>query len=188
MSRAVAAIDRLAAALAGAAFLVGGLALLAWTIGWPDDLVDGWPDRISVDAATDLAERPWWPWAAGIGGIVVGLVMLRWLWAHLPHRPARTAALSGSDEHGRLRVDVQATADAAAAELAHMLGARNYRGRVRRDRGRTVIDLTVTVGPEVDQREAVDAADEVGDQTAAVLGPGAPPIRVHLHVHPGEED
>ncbi|MFI5493628.1 hypothetical protein [Actinoplanes sp. NPDC051859] len=182
MRRRVLGLDRLIAILLGFALLGGGAALITWYTG---DLRRIWPEaptELSTDLIQDATDQPWWPWAAGGAGSLLLLLGLWWLIAHLPRRSVGMLTLPGSSGSGRLLLDPAGPATAAAEVLADTVGVRSTQGKVIRDRGQLVVELTATVDPAADLATVISAADDVTADLDCVLGREDAHARVRLSV------
>ena len=166
MSRVTVAFDRVVT-LALAVLVIGvGAAGIAWWL----DLVSWLPARMDLSWARDTVGQSWWPWVAGVAGLVAVLVGLRWLIGHLPDRAVDDLTLSGSDPGGRFRAAANPVARAAAQMLAGAPGVRSASGKVLRERGRLVARLTATIETRADLTAIAAAADQVAADLGAVLG------------------
>lgn len=178
MTRTLAGLDRLLAMLLGLVLLAVGVGAVIWQGGWyhraPRTLTAPW-----LSSATTAS---WWPWAAGIGGIVLILLGLRWLVAHLPHRRTSSVKLAGSDRTGNLTADLKAVAAAAATSLADTPGVRSTSGSASTDRGQPTLTLTATLEPTADLATVAAAAERTCAQLAAALPDPDVAAQVHLRV------
>ncbi len=181
MSRGIAIIDRLATAVAGLALLAGGLALILWATGDLSRWVTGTDREVSTDQLAEITGEPWWPWAAGLGGVLLAVVALWWLLSHLPGHHSALVALRGSDRTGRLTLDLNSVADAAASEFADLSGVRSARAQIRRDRGQRIIDLVAVCEHDANLTLLAAHAHAVCGGLVDVLGDSTPPTRIHLH-------
>lgn len=182
MSRVTVAVDRIVVGVLALALVAAGVVAVAWHLGLPP-APDGVLSLPGVRAATG---QPWWPWAVAGTGLLLVTAGLRWLTAHLPRRPGRTR-LPGSEPAGRLTVDLQQLASAAAAELAARPGIRSARGRTVEDRGRVVVRVVATVARDADLPLATGAAEDVRRHLEEAIGPELP-IRVELRAANRRED
>ena len=178
MTRRLAGLDRALVLLAGLALLVVGGGAVAWWLG-----------RLAVvgpvlDAGwlPDLVRTGWWPWASTAGAVVLAVLGLRWLVAHVPPRGPSRVALDGSGEGGRLDADLGVVAQQAASALAAAPGLTGARGRVLRDRGEVLVELTATVPADAGLPVAAAALDRVVADLARVLGPTCPAVRGWVRV------
>ncbi|WP_200175893.1 hypothetical protein [Tomitella cavernea] len=181
MSRLMAAWDRIATAVVGLSAVAGGLVLIGWATHWPPRWTDWLPDRVSIDAITDVTGQSWWPWAAGIGGVLIGLLALRWLLGHIPVPRRDTIRLPGTGPEGRLTASVRTLADGAAAALAADPAIGAAHARIRRDRGTLTVDVTAQLAAPADLPAAARAAARTRAELADMFGDTAPPTRIHLH-------
>ncbi|TRW44105.1 hypothetical protein [Georgenia yuyongxinii] len=182
MSRAVLALDRTLAFVLGLLLLAVGAAAVAWWAGELDRVWPTVPDTLRLGAASSAVSAPWWPWAAGVAGIVAMLLGLWWLIAHVPRRNVGTLALPGTPGRGSLRIDPGAAATTAAQVLAEAPGVRSVRGTVHDDRGELVAALSATIEPTADLATIVDRAERVSAELGHVLGIEAARGRVQLSV------
>jgi hypothetical protein len=178
MSRAALALDRLVALLLGLALVVVGVAAAAWGT----QRVDLLPDALDLGPVVEASDKSWWPWATGVGGAVLILLGLRWLFAHVPRSGAGPIRLPGTDRTGRLTAETGPVATAAAAAFADTPGVRSVRGRVMRDRGQTLVRLVAAIDPAADLTAVGSAADDVATDLRHTLGRHDIRCRVHLHI------
>lgn len=178
MTRTLAGLDRLLALLLGLVLVAIGAGAIVWQGGWyhraPRSLTAPW-----LSSATAAG---WWPWAAGIGGLVLILLALRWLVAHLPYRRATAVKLAGSDRTGSLTADLAALAAAAATVLADTPGVRSTSGTANTDRGQPTLTLTATIEPTADLAAVTTAAERTVTQLAAALPDPDVAAQVRLRV------
>lgn len=182
MGRITVALDRIATLIAGLVLLAGGLALVGWKTRWPPSWTHRLGDHVSTIPLSNALADSWWQWCGGIGAAVLGLLVLRWMLAHVPVPHAFPITLPGSDETGSLTVDARIAADAAADALAATSLLDHAAAAVRRDRGDTIIDITARTHPDIPLSAAITAAQPAADQLHAFLGDGSPHVRLHLHV------
>ena len=165
MSRALVTLDRLMAFLVGLVLIaVGAAAALWWRGTFPS-----WPTTIRTRTAVDLTSQPWWPWAAGLLGVALVLLGLRWLAAHLPGRGISQLTLPGSTPAGRLLAQVRPVANAAAEALEHTPGVRSASATIREERGQLIARLNATIEQQADLHAVAAAADHVSANLASVL-------------------
>lgn len=177
MSRGVLAVDRVAAVLLGLLLIAAGVAGLAW---WTGDLAPGTSlDTSAVGGATGAG---WYPAACAGLAVVLALLALWWLLAHLPQRRVGLVALPGSGPRGALRAEGDGPTRAAAQVLGAVPGVRSATGRLVRDRGRLVAELSATVEARADLAEVAAAAAQVRGQLLEVLGRPDVVGRVRLRV------
>lgn len=165
MTRTTLFLDRLATLVLAAVLIALGLLGLVWWDGRWLQL----PDRIDAASVTNVIDMAWWPWASAAVGVLLALVGLRWIAAHLASRRVKALRLTGSDKSGRLGVDANHVADAAADSFADTLGVRSAGGAIERDRGRLVAHLTATIEPTADLELIAQSADRVSAQLQEVL-------------------
>lgn len=178
MSRGTLVADRLAVLVAAVlALALGILTLLWWSGRW-----SALPDQIDAGPLLDVLGQPWWPWAAGIVGLGLVLVGLRWLVAHLRSQRIGRMALPGSNKEGRLTADARPVAKAAGEALGQVRGVRSSRATISHDRGQIVARLTATVDPDADLHLVAGAADQVSAELRQVLGREDIACRVQLKV------
>jgi len=178
MSRTLAGLDRLLALLLGLILLAVGVGAIIWQGGWYHRA----PRTLSVPWLSSATTASWWPWATGIGGIILILAALRWLVAHLPHRRSPAVTLAGSDRTGQLTADLSALAAASATVLADTPGVRSTSGTAITDRGQPTLRLTATLEPTADLATVTTAADRIGTQLATALPDPDVAAQVHLRV------
>lgn len=178
MSRTVLGVDRLVTAVLGLVLLAAGVAAVVWQVWAPS----GFPRSVDLSAIAGAPEQPWWSWTLLAGGAALAALGLWWLLAHLPGQGVDRVSLPGSATGARLEASTGPIAAAAAAELAQVPGVRGARGRILRDRGRLVGQLTATIDPDADLARLARDASEVGGQLHQVLGRPDHQVRIQLRV------
>jgi len=165
MSRRVIAFDRVSAFLVGVVAITAGVFAVLW---WRH--VFSWlPKSLDTSPVTDTTGQSWWPWVAGLVGLALVLIGLRWLAGHIPHNRVGDLSLTGSGAEGRLRAAATPVVQAAAEVLAGTPGVRSATGRVLRERGQLVARLGATIEAEADLQAIASAADQVAVDLARVL-------------------
>lgn len=182
MRRSTLVLDRLTALLTGLLLLAAGAALIAWPTGRLARLWPGTPDRLATGSALRVTDQAWWPWACGAAGALAVVAGAWWLLAHLPRRGIDALLLPGSGREGRLLLAPDGPAEAAASVFAETPGVRSARGRIVRERGETVVDISATLDPHADLADVAAAADAVATDLRAVLGRDDVSARVRLDV------
>lgn len=177
MSRAVIAVDRLAAIITGLVLIAAGITTLLW---WRGNL--GLSGPLRSPAVLTATTQPWWPWVTALVGLALVLLGLRWLVAHLLTRAVARVRLPGTGPHGRLTADVKSVAQVAAQLLQATEGVRSARGTIHRDRGQIVARFTATIEPQADLSLIADAADAVSADLKTVLQRDDLHCTVNLHV------
>ncbi|MFI2754563.1 hypothetical protein ACGIF2_14675 [Cellulomonas sp. P22] len=186
MSRSVLGWDRAVACVLGIVLLVAGLLAIAWWGGY----LDSWwtpPDQLATGGAADQVDQSWWPWAAGVLGLLLVLLGLRWLWGHVPRRGAGPLRLEGSSPSGALSIDANEATRAAADVLAGTPGVRSASGSFIRDRGELVAGLVVTVDPTADLDGVGSAIEVASADLHRVLGRDDVHLRAQVHVAKDEQ-
>ena len=166
MSRGVIALDRVASLLVGIVAITAGALAVVWWL----DLLSWLPRSLHTTSVTDTTSQSWWPWAAGLAGLALVLMGLRWLAAHIPNNRVGDLSLTGSGAQGKLRAAAAPAAKAAAEVLARTPGVRSATGRVLRERGQLVARLGATIEVDADLQAITSAADQVTVDLARVLG------------------
>ncbi len=165
MSRAVVAVDRLMTVLVGLLVLVLGAGLVLWWL----DRVSWLSGSVDTSSVQDVLDQPWWPWVAGVGGVLLVVLGLRWLLAHLPARGVGELSLAGSGSQGRLLAAARPVVSAATDQLAAAPGVRSAGGKIVRERGQLVVRLRAAIEPSADLGAVAGAADQVVSDLARVL-------------------
>ncbi|MEO7060745.1 MAG: hypothetical protein ABI083_13580 [Lapillicoccus sp.] len=165
MSRTLIAVDRFMALVVGLALIAVGVAGALWWRG----TFASWPTRLDTSAAVIMTTQPWWPYAAGLLGLVVILLGLRWLVGHLPGRAISQVTLPGSTPHGRLLAQVRPVTSAAADVLEQTPGVRSASATIQEQRGQFVARLNATIDQQADLSAVAAAADDVASDLARVL-------------------
>lgn len=174
-------IDRIATIVVGLLLIAVGVFGIIWRL----DVWAALPHESDTSSVAQwLTSTGWWPWAAGLAGVVLILLALRWLWAHLPGRGVGDLNLPGTGPQGRLRFNAKSAASAAADVLASLPSVQSARGTVKRDRGQLIVDLKVTADPHVSLRDLARDSDRVIADLVHVMGRQDLYGRVHLSVDP----
>lgn len=182
IKRSVLGVDRLASFVVGLLLLALGAGMVLWWGGWLASLWTQAPDELTLQTATDAFAAPWWPWAALGAGVVLGLLALWWLLAQRTHRGTGPVRLEGSGRSGDLLLDGSAATTAAAEVLEDAPGVRSAKGKLVRDRGRLVAEMSAVVEPSADLERVVSAAEETLADLGAVMGRPDIVARVRLDV------
>lgn len=170
--------DRFAALVAAVlALALGVLAILWWTGRW-----SALGQQVDASATMNALDQPWWPWAVGLAGVILGLLGLRWLVAHLRSQGVGRLTLPGSSKAGRLTAEAKPVAKAAGDRLGKTRGVRSARATLTHDRGQIVARFTATVDPDADLALVASAADQVSAELRQVLGRDDVMCRVQLKV------
>jgi len=178
MTRTLHLWNRAAVAVAGLIIASLGVAMILWRAGVL-------AAHASIDTASVMRviDSEWWPWAAGVAGLVVVLLGIRWFIAYVP-RPARSElALSQSDEQGDLSVSLAALASAIDDRIALAPGVARCTSHVRLDRGVRLIETRVHVDSGVHLRMLTEVVDDVARDVEAMLSGDAPAARVRVFVN-----
>ncbi|MEU4396779.1 hypothetical protein [Kribbella sp. NPDC023855] len=178
MRRGLIAFDRLAAVVLAIVLIAAGAAALAWR----HDLIPDATDRLEINGLAELPQAAWWPWATGVGGVLLVVLGLTWLARHLPRHGTGRLRLPGSDETGRLTADANAAAGAAGHVLAQTPGVRSGSGRIVLDRGQLVAEITATLEPGADLDAVRAAAEQTGQELHQVVGRDDLHHRIELRV------
>ncbi len=177
MSRTLAALDRTLLLVLGAVALVLGVGAVVWDATWWDRLTG----TVRAPWLRSAAEQDWWPWAAGAAGVLLTLLALWWLLTHLSRHTIGETRLSGSTTTGKLTVDLNALASAAADAMLDTPGVRSANSKAINDRGRRTLQLTITIEPTADLPTITAATDHVCHDLTRALGEPDIATRVHLH-------
>jgi hypothetical protein len=178
MSPALHLWNKVAVAVVGLSIASLGVAMILWRAG-----VLATPASADTTTVTRLIGSAWWPWAAGVVGLVVVLLGIRWFVAYIPRSVATELALSKSDEHGDLSVSLSALASAMDDRIAVAPGVRRCNSSVRRDRGVRLVETRVHVDSGVHLRMLTGAVDDVARDVEAMLSGDAPATRVRVYVN-----
>ncbi|MFD4368314.1 alkaline shock response membrane anchor protein AmaP [Rhodococcus sp. NPDC058521] len=184
MSRSAAFFDRLLALLIGLVLVAVGAGALIWNTS----LFSNKPETITAPWLVNATESPWWGWAAGIGGVVLILLALRWLFAHSPASKAKSLQLAGSGSEGALVADIGSVADGAARALEASPGVHSAKAKSIVDRGTRTVDLSVTLDTAADLRRVTERIDEVCADFAQMLGTDSVATRTTIHFDKARHD
>lgn len=174
MRRAVVGLDRAAGLVVGIVLILLGVSGIGW---WQGLLLDRVPRVGSIGRSTASGIRSgvgqsWWPWVAGIVGIVLALLGLVWLLRHFTHRGVREYRVRGSDRTGRLTANSGALLSAATDQLTDTRGIRSAGSSMTNERGALVAELSLTADPAADlTRVAADVDRTVADLARALADP-----------------
>lgn len=148
--------DRLAGVIAGVLLVLLGLVLIDWHTGW---VLTSYPSELDTARVSDIVATSWWPWVAAAVGLLLGLLGLWWLLTHLRRDAVGDVRLRESDPTGRVEIDLDSVADAAAARFSELapVSASSGSTTVLSQRRVVVIDARLETGADVD---AVVAAAE----------------------------
>lgn len=178
MSRLTLAIDRLATFLLALVFLaLAGLALLWWHGGW-----SGLPRSVSTSSVSRATGTSWWPWAAGVGGLILAVLAIRWLLGHIPVRSVGELTLAGGSSAGRLAAQSSTIVQTAGEVFSDTPGVRSVRSRMIRERGQRVADFRAVIEPEADLGVVARSADVIAADMRGVTGRADLYCRIHLKV------
>lgn len=178
MSRGTIVLDRFVTLLVGLVLVVVG----ATAVVWQSDLWSRVSGPAKAPWLSTAVSKDWWPWAVGFGGLLLVVVGLRWLAAHIPHTGTGPWRLDGTDETGRLEVDLSAVAEAAATSLTAHPYVVSAGGKAYDDRGRRTVQIKATLDPAVDLTAAATAVDSMCSDLVTALATDAVPTRVQLSV------
>lgn len=165
MSRKLNAFDRVVTLVVAVA--LGALAFLAfdWRYGW----VFSYPEQLSTGPVTSAVEATWFPWVFAGVAVVLGLLALWWLASHARRPHESTVRLRGSDNTGRLDLDLASLASATADRFAQLAGADSVRGRTRSLGSHQVVEITARLDPRADGPSVAAAARTCAADVAAAL-------------------
>lgn len=178
MSGALQLWNKVAVAVTGVAAVCLGVAMILWRAG-----ILANPASIDTTSVTRLIDSDWWPWAAGVVGLLFVLLGIRWFVAYIPRPVATELALSESDEHGDLSVSLSALASAMDDRIAVAPGVHRSNSKVRVDRGARLIETRVHVDSGVHLRMLTEVVDDVARDVEVMLSGEAPAARVRVHVN-----
>jgi hypothetical protein len=148
--------DRLAGIVAGAVLVLTGLVLIDWHTGW---VFTSHPSELDTARVGEVVDSTWWPWAAAAVGLLLGLLGIRWLLTHLRRDAVGDVRLRESDPTGRVEIDLDSVADAAASRFRELAPVSTSSGSttVLSQRRIVVVDARLETGADAD---AVVAAAE----------------------------
>jgi len=178
MSRTLHLWNKVAVAVAGLSIAALGVAMILWRAG-----VLATPTSIDTTTVMRVIASDWWPWAAGVVGLVVVLLGIRWFVAYIPRPVATGLALSRFDEHGDLSVSLSALASAMDDRIAVAPGVRRCNSSVRRDRGVRLVETRVHVDSGVHLRMLTEVVGDVARDVEVMLSGDAPAARVRVYVN-----
>lgn len=184
MSRSAAFFDRFLALLIGVVLIAVGIGALIWNTS----LLPDKPEVLTAPGLVTATDSSWWPWVIGIGGVVLILLALRWLFAHRPATKLKDLQLAGSGREGALVADVGSVAEGAARALESSPGVHSAKSKAIVDRGTRTVDLTVTLDTAEDLRRVADRVDEVCADVAHVLGTTSVATRTTIHFDKSRHD
>lgn len=171
MRRGTIGLDRAVGVVLGIVLVLLGLLGIAW---WQGVLLRRVPRAAGVAASTAAGIRSgvgasWWPWVAGITGLVLAVVGIIWLLRHLAERRVHGYRLAGTGKAGTLRANTGSLLSAACAELTDTRGIRSASGAMTDERGVLIAQLNVTADPRADLATVAAAIDRTVTALAGVL-------------------
>jgi hypothetical protein len=161
----VRAVDRVVVLLVGLALVAAGALVLDFSL----EVVASHPDRLDVSRVRDLVDSEWWAWSFAGASVVLGLLALAWLVAHLGGRSDGRVRLSPSGPAGRLVVELESVAAAAADQVASLAPVSRARGSVIRGRSGSVLCVRAHVAGHADVATLAAAAERVGADVASAF-------------------
>ena len=176
MSPRVRVLDRLSTALVGLLLVAGGLLVLEWRY----DLLLGLGRRLDLTSVQDVLGSDWWPWAFAVGGVLLGLVGLRWLLAHVATPSGTVVRTVNDDEHGASIIDLSSLATATAARFADLAPVVSSGGSYRRIDGQHVVEVRAAVDDRTSAGLLAEAVSTVDADLRAAFNDGAAHLRVLL--------
>ena len=178
MSRTLHLWNKVAVVVAGLSIASLGVAMILWRAG-----VLATPASIDTSPVMRVIGSDWWPWAAGVAGLVFVLLGIRWFVAYIPRPVAAALALSRSDEHGDLSLSLSALASAMDDRIAVAPGVDRCNSKVRVERGVRLIETRVHVDSGVHLRMLTEVVDDVARDVEAMLSGDAPAARARIYVN-----
>ena len=184
MKRATIGLDRTVGVVLGIALILLGLVGIAW---WQGILLDRVPRAGSVGTSTasgisSAVGQSWWPWVAGIVGLLLALLGLVWLIRHFTYRGVHSYRVRGSDRSGRLTASSGSLLSAATDQLEDTRGIRSASGSLTNERGALIADLSVTADPGADLAAVAADIDRTLVDLAGALADPAVTYRAQLSV------
>ncbi|NNM46220.1 hypothetical protein [Knoellia koreensis] len=181
MSRATAALDRFASIVLGLLLIAAGAALLVWRLDTSQWFRDPLVGPLNLPVVADLPKQAWWPWATGLVGVLLALLVLRWIVGHRVTRGRSNRPLPGSAPNGRLVLDLGALAGTAADALAAQPGVEKAKGRILGPPHDGAVELTATIDPLTPLSTAGAAVQAVAEQLQLATD-GTVPARYQVKV------
>lgn len=171
MNRTTVGLDRFLGVLVGILLIVVGAAGILWYHGTlhrhaPAVGVHTHGVLLSIRNATG---QSWWPWVAGLVGLVVGLLALLWLARHATYRGVHHLRLRGGNKEGQVSASTTSVFDAAAEQLTQTPGVRSASGSMTAQRGALIADLKLTIDPAADLGTVSNGLDAVVADLATAL-------------------
>ncbi len=169
MRRGTIGLDRAVGVVLGIVLVLLGLLGIAW---WQGVLLRRVPRAAGVAASTAAGIRSgvgasWWPWVAGIAGLVLAVIGVIWLLRHLAARGVHGYRLAGTGKTGTLRANTGSLLSAACADLTATRGIRSAAGSMTDERGALIANLHVTADPGAD---LTTVAADIDRTTTALAG------------------
>ncbi|MUL78448.1 hypothetical protein [Mycolicibacterium sp. CBMA 226] len=159
-----------------AATFVAGVVLVclgAAAALWPSHLVRVAPEHISTQPVVHATTSTWWPWELAGAGTLLVVIGLVWLIAHVPVRQAQVLRVPGTTDSGFITVNLDAVASAAAAALERESNVQSAKGKALADRGRSLVELTVTAAHPTGLADVISAIDNtLADVARVTAGAG----------------
>lgn len=184
MRRSMIGLDRFLGVVVGVVLVLVGLLGIAW---WQGVLLHRLPRAGSVGRSTGSGIRSgvgqsWWPYVAGLVGLVLAILGTIWLVEHFVSRAVHSYRLAGSDQSGRLKASSGALLSAAEEQLTDIRGIRSASGSMTTERGALIADLSVTAEPGTDLRTVAAEIDRTVTDLASSLDDPAVAYRTQLSV------
>lgn len=184
MRRSTIGLDRFLGIVVGLVLVVVGLLGIAW---WQGVLLDRVPRAADVARSTGSGIRTgvgqsWWPYVAGLVGLVLAILGIIWLVEHFVARGVHSYRLVGSDRSGRLKANSGALFSAAEEQLTGTRGIRSASGSMTNERGNLIADLAVTADPGADLQAVAADIDRTVTDLAGSLNDPAVTYRTRLSV------
>jgi hypothetical protein len=183
MRTSTAAVARALTGVAALILIGIGLGTLLWR--WHVSWMREWIDRVDQSWFDRAPHAGWWAWSlaalailAAAAGFSALVVLLR------PNR-VPDIVLPGVLP-GRISLDVNDIAAAAASDLAADRRIRDATGRALNDGSRVIVRLTMVVDPLTSAPELEGLLTRVARRVQAAVGPNLLPIEYLVHVDGSE--
>ena len=179
MTRKFHVLDRLACLLVGALLILGALVVVDWKYRL---LFDAYPETPILGPVPGWTTTAWWPWAVGALGLVLILLGLWWLLSHLP-RPGRSVVrLLGSDQTGRLEVDLTSLAEAVGRTFESSSPVNNVSTTTDESGADRLADRLMVVHASVDPRADGPSLTQAARRITEEVNAAFPRDRVHSRI------
>lgn len=171
-------LDRLACLLLGLVLLLGALLVVDWEYRL---VLDDYPATPHLGAVPGWTSASWWPGAVGGAGLLLVLIGLWWLTSHVPRTTGSSVRLAGSDDRGRMDIDLASLAAALGRDLAASCPVNNVSTTTDESRGQRLVIVRADVDPRADGPGITDVVSRITADVREAFPEGNVHARFLLH-------